>query len=180
MIRRDLLRLGGTVAIANFLPWAAQARTTDKPAIAIFDGRYSDARLFAQAARARGALAYDSRGDVASLWHEDDFARHEAATLIGLTTYSDMLIMSDLARDMDLRRSFHAMHDARGSAEVWHLPQNAEAGTPDFCAGAAWPISLADCLHRANEQAGSFQRSGPRAADHPGTLWSWKYDALSL
>ncbi|MBO9581737.1 MAG: twin-arginine translocation signal domain-containing protein [Sphingobium sp.] len=179
MIRRDFLRTGGAVALAAVLPNPARAGASAKPPLAMFDGRYSDARLFAEAARGRGALVLDTGGDVASLWHTARFPRDEATTMIGLTTYADLFMISELARGLNLRRGFHAMHDARGGSEVRHLPENAMFPAPDFRAAIAWPIMLADCLIGEPGRSVSLPRSGPRSADHPGTLWSWMYGPLN-
>ncbi len=176
MIRRDILRLGSAAALATLLHWPSHARPFEKPPVAIFDGRYSDARLFAEAARARGARAFDTQGDVASLWHGRGVQWDEATTLIGLTAYADLLIISELARSLDLGPKFQVMHDARGGAKVRHVTEDATAGAPDFGAGRAWPVALADCIDGSAGMSGARERAGPRSADHPGTLWSWMYE----
>ena len=87
MQRRSLLKLIGAGALAAGAPLSAQPAP-----VLIYDRRFAQARAFAAGA----AQAYDCSDDAARLWYAGLAGR--PLPLIGLTTWADAMILSDLAR----------------------------------------------------------------------------------
>jgi len=177
MIRRDLLKLAGglTVSAAWTHPLVA-AVTGSAPAVVVYDGRYSDARLFAATARRRGAVALPSDRDVAGLWYGRLERGRAAGAVAGLTTYADMMLMEGLAREAGRRMTIRIAHGARG-VSILH---DVERGTPDMArvladAERRWPLALWSVFAGRADPVRAAVSSEPagRAADHPGLLLSW-------
>lgn len=93
MTRRDSLKILALAAGAGALPGLALLK---RPAgVAVYDGRYAEARAFARTAQ----QAHDCQADPASVW----FAHFAApgltiAEIAGLTTAADAMILADCAR----------------------------------------------------------------------------------
>lgn len=180
LVRRDLLRLGGGAFAVAALPGSLRAGAMPARAgvIAIHDARFSDARAFAAAAAASGAIHHASERDVAALWYERLGPEARSAAFAGLTTYADMVVIGGIAAEAGRRLSFRASHDGRGRERIRHavLTGNRRAAGLLDRSGGAWPQALwAFLSDRPDRLAGLPQSAQPgrRASDHPGVLWSW-------
>jgi hypothetical protein len=85
------------------LPPAWAALLSSKPGLSriIFDARYASGRALAVVARRSGIVALAIRGDVTALWCRElngHWARGGGA-VGGLTTYSSLLCLEQMARD---------------------------------------------------------------------------------
>jgi hypothetical protein len=144
MNRRTFLRSAGAAiassAIAPALLPAAMldARVPAQPASAsgenlpsrhslitavVYDERYRDCRLFADAHVARGAVAFATRGDSAALWYgplRAHLARyaaqhgaHSPCVVAGLTTEADRHVSLVCGRELTLALLYEGVHDSR-------------------------------------------------------------------
>jgi hypothetical protein len=172
MIRRDLLRLGSGVALGAAL--SGPLRASGLPSIALYDRRYSDARRFAAAAQEHGAVAFDTGGDVATLWYCRRLEARIDRGVAGLTSYADLLLIGDLLRSAGLRARFLVEHDARGGNLVRHSPAKGHAALCDVCAQPDWSAAVAAFAFGGVVDPVS-DRISARAPDFPGTLWSWRF-----
>jgi hypothetical protein len=170
MIRRDLLRLGGGAVLGSALAGPLLAR--DAAPIALYDGRYSDARRFAAAAQEHGAMAFDTKGDVATLWHDGRLGGRVSRGVTGMTGYADLLMIEDLARTAGLRVRFTLEHDARGGNLVRHRLASGRPA-PSNARDVDWPAAVAGFALGA--AAALPVETSVRSPDHPGTLWSWRF-----
>ncbi len=157
-------------------PPAAGESPPARPAFdaVVFNERYSDARLFAQALGMQGIALLPIAGDAGTLWH-GALRRQVLAgrgRLAGMGTPIDLMILESLGREADLRVRFRAHHDARGRKTLTHSIAGSEGPSPAAELGAPdWPARLATafpCL-----SAGLFATNIERSADHPGMLVSW-------
>jgi hypothetical protein len=189
--RRDFLKQSAAcVAAGATLSFGATPARAARPfAHQPFDAvivaaRYGDSRLFAAALRQQGARVLDTAVDLGRLWHGalgSQFAQRPQR-LAGLTPHSDLLVCESFAREQGACLIYTGAHDCRGGEYVTHslkvgdslagLAANLEQ------AGARWPARLARQLglasprHRPRHQEAVATRTS-RAADHPGTLYSW-------
>jgi hypothetical protein len=197
--RRFLTGMASTAAVAatvshSTTSWAATptaaaapsaVETPLAPAIPPFDAvvfneRYSDAWLFAQALRAQGVPLMPIAGDAGTLWYGVLRAQvlSGRARFAGMGTPMDLMILESLGREADLRVRFRAHHDARGRKTLTHSISGTRAISrsegPSLAAelGAQdWPARLAAALPRA--ASGLIATNIQRSADHPGMLVSW-------
>ena len=142
MNRRDFLKGAGAAAIVPAaLPdaiWgsgrnAAAATATSEPAASlivppiaavIYDERYADCRLFADALIRQGAVAFPANGDSAQLWYGSlraHLAQH-AGRVAGLTTYADFSVSQSCGRELSLATLYEGAHDARRSSTARASP----------------------------------------------------------
>jgi hypothetical protein len=94
--------------------------------VVVYDERYCDCRLFADALVARGAVAFPTRGDSAALWygplrahlarHAAQRGTHDAAIIAGFTTEADRHISQVCARELALALLYEGAHDSRRRA----------------------------------------------------------------
>lgn len=174
MIRRDVLRLGGVFVAGLAMADKVGAVLPSPRPIALFDGRYSDARAFAAAVRKAGGAPFDTKGDLATLWHGVRRDRGTHRPVAGLTTYADMLIMADIAGGERLRPIFRIMHDARHGGHVAHRILEGAGGPILEGSGRLWPEMVS--VYAAGLPGRGLDRGpSPRSPDHPGTLWSWMF-----
>lgn len=98
MNRRDGLKLMALFAATGALPALVTIRGANP--IAIYDGRFAEARAFARKAQ----RAYDCRQDAAGLWFSRFAGRggHDGQ-IIGLTSAADAMVLADCARREGLR-----------------------------------------------------------------------------
>ena len=70
----------------------------------IYDGRYVAAQAFAHSELARGARVFDARCDVVRLWRGPllQLRGRGPVRVAGLTTYSDLILVCDCAREARL------------------------------------------------------------------------------
>lgn len=101
--------------------------------VVIYDERYRDCRLFADALVARGAVAFATRGDSAALWYgplrahlaryeplDPHHARypaqhgaHNTCIVAGFTTEADRHVSQSCGRELTLALLYEGVHDSR-------------------------------------------------------------------
>ncbi|HXQ25225.1 MAG TPA: twin-arginine translocation signal domain-containing protein [Candidatus Acidoferrales bacterium] len=200
MNRRDFLKGAGAAIVPAAIPgaiWRSRSRSDDAAAsppllpitAVVYDDRYADCKIFADALVARGAVAFPIDGDSARLWYgplRRHLARH-GGCVAGLTTDSDFEISRACGRELNLRIRYEGAHDGRASRTSLTHRMRAVAGDHDIAAalagpGAAWSESLAGILCRLpsadNLVSGTLPEgisvaTTPRSRNHPGYLASW-------
>ncbi len=204
MNRREVaksLSLIGAAAVALAGDWAAVAgdwssAADDWPSAAgeaaedagslravIQDGRYCDARRFAEALGGERGARLTTVGDPITLWSRDCRPRlpRRGWRLAGLTTYSDFTLLRACAHECGGGTLYEGLHDFRRAHGIAHTVRAGRSG--ETLARALleddWTVSLAQALARVRLQAlrgderAIHLEGGRPASDHPGTLVSW-------
>jgi len=117
--RQFMAAAGGLIAVGAGAIHPALAAPADAPEIALFDGRFEEARRFAGMLRARGATAFDIKGDLARLWYgplRGALASERRPTIAGLATWADFVVARGLAAEGRLTLVHHAVHARGGDA----------------------------------------------------------------
>jgi hypothetical protein len=195
--RRDFVKSAGAVIVPVVilgprLSAIAVARSMSASITAvIYDERYRDCRIFAEALSRQGATAFPANGDSASLWYgalRAQLVRH-GGQVAGLTTHSDFGVSQSCGRELDLKMLYQGAHDCRASSSLTHrlrgrVDQRILAAA--FTGGnASWPRRLARILGPDSGSTASPNEFAARAtweettvttsrsSDHPGYLMSW-------
>jgi hypothetical protein len=166
--RRQTLALGAAGAVA-----ATAVQAVARPVLVVFDGRYSDARRFADRAGRAGAQRFDARGDLARLWQDLDARPWR---IVALTTAADFGLGVAGGRERGLSLQGSGLHDGRAGDGLEHrLDGFSEAALrPRLDAGLEWPDALAELMLLSPVAGGGVRFRTARADDHPGTLTSWR------
>ena len=201
MNRRDFLKGAGAVAIvpaaipgaiwrtrpayANVASEAAASPILSPITAVVYDERYADCRLFADALIRQGAVAFPANGDSAQLWYGSlraHLSRHPGR-VAGLTTYADFSVSQGCGRELGLAELYDGAHDARGSRSALTHRVRVRGDESEIAAAFTntslpWPESLANALCRVPAAPASSLRSiasatTPRSRNHPGYLASW-------
>lgn len=122
--RRTILK--GTVAatslpiLASVAAWqrtpseGEPSAVLDHPALykVLVDRRFAPARAFGREAEWRGETVHAFNGDVTNIWYHDLYHRWREgrAAIAGLTTYSALFCLQELARDARMRVIHRAEH----------------------------------------------------------------------
>jgi hypothetical protein len=208
MNRRDFLKGAGAAAIVPAaLPGAiwstspvsanAASETGASPFLppitaVIYDERYADCRLFADALTRQGAVAFPANGDSAQLWYgllRAHLSRHPGR-VAGLTTYADFSVSQGCGRELRLATLSEGAHDARASKSTLTHRVRVRGDESEIAAAFTnsslpWPASLANALCRLPAPPASALRTiatatTPRSRNHPGYLASWLLAAASV
>jgi len=212
MNRRKFLRHTGTAMAAGVIAPAAfsldtapiePAKTAGAPRITavLFDERYSDSRVFADALVALGAQPFAVNGNSAELWYGAlrDYTKSQPGQIVGLTTESDRGVSLACGMELRLRPIYEGAHDARRSSSIAHRI-HAPVDQDEIAAALrdshhSWSESLALVLHRAKCFATSRITSlpmpiaaanasaiatPPLSRDFPGYLTSWLLAPVEL
>jgi hypothetical protein len=172
--RRDVMIQAGALAAIAATPAAAHA--LPGVTIALFDPRFSDSRAFAEAMKGRGASTASLAEDIGLLWRNQlAGAVRDGARIVGLTTHSDFHISSVFAREAGARAAIVGRHDGRGVPNVIHTVYDQSAAAALARADVDWAAQYAQVLpvQAENGAARVISAPAPRAADYPGTLFSW-------
>lgn len=109
-VRNGLLLAGGSVTSTElfadlFDDNVATAPDFPQPELFIFDSRYQQARTLATKIGSQGIALANSEGELTQLWTGHLKARWEQGTmtLAGLTTRSDLFVLSTLAADYRMK-----------------------------------------------------------------------------
>ena len=195
MNRRDFLKGAGAAAIVpaaipsaiwNSSPVATTAAPIFPPISAVvFDERYPDCKLFADALVRQGAVAFAANADSAQLWYGSlraHLAQHPGR-VAGLTTYADFSVSQSCGREQNLATLYEGAHDGRRSrTNLTHRLRVAgdarEIAAAMPGADVPWAESLANALSRLPPSRDSALRiaataTTPRSAGNPGYLASW-------
>ena len=163
---------------------AASEPSGQRISAVLFDDRYSSSRAFADALARKGAVAFDTRADVAALWYgplSDHLAKYGGG-VAGLVTDSDSMVSESFGKELRLSLRYEASHDSRALAVIIHklrsLQRVAEIESVLRSAGSNWGQELGYILARTHspEPAKHWESAVVRtsqAGDHPGFLRSW-------
>ena len=189
MIRRDFLKdavvAGGALVASRLSPagsFSSWSRRNARIAV-VYDERYSDSRRFADAFVERGAAAFQTSGDSAKLWYgalRKHLVQHGGG-LAGLTTVSDLDVLQMSCREVQLKLTYQADHDARRSNTLTLLLRAGDLQQAVAHSRVSWAEALAEELNAtpagdfANRKVRDQARTWriPRSVDHPGYLTSW-------
>jgi hypothetical protein len=198
MNRRDFIQAAALVpaaiAGARLPAWAgAFEGRRSRVTTVVYDERYSDCRMFADALSREGAVAFATQGDCAKLWH-GTLRAHLAqlgGLVAGLTTDSDFVVFRSCGRELSLSTIHEGAHDGRRSEQLTHRLRARDAAgqiSADVLrSDAPWPESLAGALRRIQSSDWLRNRGDPAertavtpfySADHPGYLTSWLLSAV--
>ena len=121
MDRRDVLKLGGAVALALLAPAAVAARASSR-AIVVADPRYRESLVFAGSLERQGARVVTLASDRAGTWFGAIAPQlhHGLHRLAGLTLESDLFILERLAESSGARSCYSGLHDWRCRQRVGH------------------------------------------------------------
>jgi len=198
MNRRDFLKGAGAAIVPAALPAAlwttaapmataagvSQVAQTAAPITAVvFDERYADCRLFADALEKRGAKAFAANQDAVQLWYGAlrVYLAEHPGRVAGLTTYADFSVSQACGRELQLTQVYEGTHDGRRSrTELTHRLSTLvrDDGIVDALGGDSWATRLADALYRlpappVSAAARLATATTPRSVGHPGYLNSW-------
>ena len=195
MIRRDFLKraaLAPAAVLGARLSFAADAlgRRPARVGAVVFDERYSDCRIFADALAREGAVAFATGGNSANVWYgplRAHLARYGGA-VAGLTTDSDFVVSRGCGRELGLEMIFEGAHDCRESTRAVHRLASRAGDAREIAATLGvpslyWAESLAVALQgisRRNTVRGltTAELTTLRSGDHPGYLASWLLDSV--
>jgi hypothetical protein len=193
--RRTFLKDAGALTVSAAALVAGAPMDTSSPApdharigAALFDGRYSSCRAFADALARKGAVAFDVRADIAALWYgqlRDHLAKY-GGSIAGLTTDSDFVVSESFGRQFRLSLRYAGSHDSRGCAALTHKLRSLQgvAGIESALrhADSNWGEAIGHALAHARsaEPARQWESAAVHTSqldDHPGFLRSWLLDA---
>jgi hypothetical protein len=163
MRRRDVLAGAAGLAVLPAMGWAAGSATRR---IALYDSRWPEALRFAQTLQRCGALAFDIRGDLATLWYgplRQAFEGGRSFRIVGLASWADLVVAQGLAAEAHLRLTRQAIHDLSGPSHRILRSDDPALAARLCAAGAAWPEVL----------AGGQRPTSPQTSCRTGTLASW-------
>jgi len=181
--RRDFLK--STVAIASVAA-ASRAAAALMPAAAsaahglvgavVVDNRFGDSRRFAEVYAARGASVISLAEDIGRLWYSrlGALCAQPGTVIAGLTLHTDLFVSQQFARECGKSLLQFGSHDCRGRNTLVHtVPAYALSAV----SGESWATKTARCMLDAptfaSRQQQTIATDTIRAADHPGSLYSW-------
>jgi hypothetical protein len=188
---------GGVIAPAALSLDPASAALTQGAKVSritavIFDERYRDCKIFADALVARGARPFAVNGNSAALWYGPLRMHLNSAPgpIAGLTTECDRAVSLASGKELHLKPLYEGSHDARRSASIGHrICATADQGGIVAALGrprARWSESLAHALDFAQSQSAPITASlfadanqrpivatTQQSPDFPGYLTSW-------
>ena len=179
MERRDFLK--HTAAIASVAATGVTNALVTEPnasrhfvGAVLVDERYSDSRQFAAAYTVRGAALVSLTEDIGRLWYGRlrELCNQPDARIAGLTLHTDLFVSQQFARECGKSLIQFGEHDCRGRSTLAHTTA---LSIPD---NAQWATHAANCMMDMHgngnlEQHKTLTCNTPRAADHPGSLYSW-------
>jgi len=120
MDRREVLKLGGCVAVALLAPAgtvavAAAPGRAASSTIVLADPRYAESGIFAASLERQGAKIIELASDRARIWFDAVEPRLPAGlrALAGLTLESDLFVLERLAERAGARTCYVGLHDWR-------------------------------------------------------------------
>jgi hypothetical protein len=200
MNRRDFLRNAGAAIVPAALPgaiWSSNspAAAEDRPDMVvpnmspitavIYDERYADCRVFAEALERRGATSFATSQDAVQLWYGPLRAHLEKnpGRVAGLATYADFSSSWACGRELNYAIRYEGEHDGRRSRTTLAHRLRTRGDDAEIAAAFAresWPTQLAEALSCLPESAQtkivaprSSTATTPRTTGHPGYLSSW-------
>lgn len=173
MIRRDVLKLGGTLAVAMAAPASLQASNRSQNLV-VADVRFETASVFAAAAaQDANTRVFAMKGDLASLWH-GEMSGESLAGLKGLTSYADMLIAAGLAADARTGFSLRIAHGNSRGAPSHRLVNGLQNQVRILeVAGTLWPAALWTVMVSQSEALPKTAKRRAVGNGREGALWSW-------
>ena len=191
MKRREFLK-GAAIVPASVAAsrWSAIAEKLgagqSKITAVVYDERYADCRMFADALVRRGAVSFATGGDVVSIWYgalRDHLSRF-GGSVAGMTTDADLSASRECGRELGLRIVYEGSHDGRVPGRLQHHLRGRDEANAVYGAllrgDESWAESIAEGLASPTltEQiieavAGSSSVTTPRPAGYRGYLTSW-------
>jgi hypothetical protein len=158
----------------------------------VYDERYADCTIFAEALIRQGAVAFPADGDSVRLWYgslREHLARHPGR-IAGFTTYADFSVSQSCGRELCYITLYEAAHDSRASRTVLAHRLRTSGDETEIAAAFTnsalpWAESLANALCRVPSTRDFVLRNAgtvttPRSRNHPGYLNSWLLGPRSL
>jgi hypothetical protein len=190
MNRRELLKGAAMIPAAllgSRLPAMTSSQKSGTPPITavVYDERYSDCQVFAEALARCGARLFPTNSDCAWLWYGT--IRNHLAQLrgrvAGLTTDSDFMVSRMCGRELGLGVAYEGAHDGRGSKSIRHRLRGSGYDRELAAAlrgnDACWAELLAQALHHAPAHnyaaipCAAVSLESSRSSKYPGYLTSW-------
>jgi hypothetical protein len=168
--RREFLQTGAAVSAfaMNGLVARSAAATSAVAANAalhraIYDDRYAECRLFAEAAARQGVASRAiANGDVTDFWYRelDLLWRERPVAIAGSTQFGPLFVLEQLARERGLRVAMRVEHRPRAEGTIAHVI-SAPGETIRFAeqlrsAGLEWPALMAAVACRCRDDASSL------------------------
>lgn len=153
----------------------------------VYDERYADCRVFAEALARCSAKPFATNQDAARLWYGPlrEYLAQYPGRVAGLGTYADFSISQECGRELGLATIFEGEHDARRARTTITHRVRARIGGRELAVRLGlegWAAQLATALVPMNpflaEDADrsivrhSVQET-PRSVGYPGYLNSW-------
>lgn len=171
--RRGMIAAGVTTAglIGAVGPTLMRAKPWAKGFV-LYDERYSDSRLFAQASQVAGYQPLASTGDISEILRDRD----TASSIVALLTEGDQEVARLLAPRTGWRFEFVGRHDARSGTLRHELTWDAGRHKSLTLKTASWPIALARTLTlgNAHDRDALATPDARKSLDNPGYLVSWR------
>ena len=191
MNRRQFIK-GAAIAPAAVAAshWSAAAEALGaKPSritAVVYDVRYADCRIFAEALARQGAVAFSTDGDAANLWYgalRAHLARYDGG-VAGMTTDCDLAVSRGCGRELSMQIAYEGSHDGRAAGCLKHRLRGSgeerEVYAALLRAEAPWADSIASALARPplaeriiHAVAGVPTITTAQSAEYPGYLASW-------
>jgi hypothetical protein len=122
--RRNFLQAGVAVGAITMPGVAALADTAAAMRLhrVVFDSGSPWSAQFAAEARLRGAVLFDTRGDVTQLWLQQLLPvwRERPVALAGMTSYASLFALQTVAEDVRVRVVFRAHHLQQTDGSMRH------------------------------------------------------------
>ncbi|WLH14789.1 hypothetical protein PSH58_10995 [Pseudomonas hefeiensis] len=147
----------------------------------LVDQRSVEGLLFARAARSRGLLVTPVEDDVTAFWVEHLHQRWHLTqgVIAGLTSYSVLICLGQLARDHGMRLVYQGEHHPLGAQGIRHTLEGAPtilATVADVRFSDAWPHDVLDLLS-TNVKSSPHVSHEKRSFEGPGrmsvSMYSW-------
>jgi hypothetical protein len=151
----------------------------------IYDVRFGESEVFAEAAAGLGARARAIRGDITNLWCELASTKPSLRRpLVGLTQESDFFLLHQICIEQGGRLAYYGEHTyhAGGAPRIEHRlrapAQLADAVNVLTKSGENWSRAIVDIVSRAapgqqEDVAFVFDAPLERPTQSPGHLVSW-------
>lgn len=159
LTRRGLFQVGAALAASSTV--FADGRTgglaltgSTPPFATVIDGHSADARVFGQAAAARGLSVHPIGRDLADVYYGQlapHWRQYGPASVAGLTGIAPLFYLERLAWDADMRIVLLGRHQIASDARARHALNGPQAVVDAFRASAHWidwRIALAQTLTR--------------------------------
>jgi hypothetical protein len=132
---------------------------------AVLDARFAHAEQFGAALAPHGIPTRTIRGDVTDLWYSELQLRwrERAVPIAGLTSYSALFCLEQLARDQWMRVIYRGIHRRLSDGRVEHVLSGAQVASVRDADNAAWPLAIATLIAQIDPAAPAGAAAATRA-----------------